>query len=55
MKNPPNIFGFLDICVRIGSQKFFVRLQEHLPSAVNMLTNSHTIYDLTKRHVFQLN
>ena len=49
-----NVFDFLDNCIWIGSSKFSLLWREHSSSAVNMLTSSPEISDLTKNDSFYL-
>ena len=54
-KNEKN-FTFLDECIWYGAFECIwvhsLLLQQYLPSAVNLLTNSLKISDLTNRSVF---
>ena len=46
------MFKFSDNCVWIGSGKFSLLLQEYSQLAVNVLTSSPKISDLTKNNFF---
>ena len=48
-------FCFSDNSIWSGSVKFSLLIREHLPSAVNVLTNSLKILHIPKRYFFQLN
>ena len=48
-------FGFLDNCIWIGCMKFSLILREYFSWAVNVLTKSPSVANLTKRDLFQLN
>ena len=50
-----NVFGFLVNCVWIGKDKPHLLGQEYSPSAVNVLTSSPKISDLTKNDFCKLN
>ena len=55
MKNPEKVFRFKDQGVWTCSVKVCILRQEYMNSAVNVLTNSPNILDLTKADFFQLN
>ena len=55
MKNPEKVFCFKDNGVWTCCVKVCILRQEYLNSAVNVLTNSRNILDLTKADFFQLN
>ena len=55
MKNQENIFCFKDNGVWTFCVKVCILRQEYVYSAVNVLTNSPNISDLTKEDFFQLN
>ena len=55
MKNPENVFSFKDNGVWTCCVKVCILRPEYVYSAVNVLTNSPNISDLTKAHFFQLN
>ena len=55
IKFPKSASGFLDNCIRVEFWKFPVLWGENFSSAINVLTNSPKISDLTKREVLQLN
>ena len=46
------MFGYSDKCISIGRGKFPVLYREYLASAVNVLTNSPKILDLTEIDIF---
>ena len=54
-RNSENIFGFLNNCIWIACSNFCLLWQEYFSLAVNVITNSSKISDLTKRDVFQFN
>ena len=49
------VFGFKNKSILIGCGEFFLLWREFLSLAVNVLTSSPKISDLTKREVFKLN
>ena len=53
-ENLEKVFCFLDNCVWIGWGTFYLLRRKYLSSAVNVLTNSSKISDITKRDVFQI-
>ena len=55
MKNPEKEFCFKDNGVWICCLKVCILRREYVYSAVNVLTNSPNILDLTKADFFQLN
>ena len=55
MKNPERVFCFKDKGVWTCFLKVCILWQEYMNSAVNVLTNSPNILDLTKADFFQLN
>ena len=55
IKFPQKASGFLDNCIWIGCEEFSLLWQEYLSSAVDVLTKSPKILDLTKIEVLQLN
>ena len=55
MKNPEKVFCFKDKDVWTCCVKVCILRQEYMNSAVNVLTNSPNILDLTKADFFQLN
>ena len=55
MKNPEKDFCFKDNGVWIFCLKVCILRWEYVYSAVNVLTNSPNILDLTKADFFQLN
>ena len=55
MKNPEKVFCFKDNGVWTCGVKVCILRREYLYSAVNVLTNSPNILDLTKADFFQLN
>ena len=55
MKNPEKVFYFKDNGVWTCCVKVCILRPEYMYSAVNMLTNSPNILDLTKKDFFQLN
>ena len=55
MKNPENVFRFKDNDVWTCCVKVCILRPEYMYSAVNVLTNSPNILDLTKADFFQLN
>ena len=55
MKNPENVFCFKDNGVWTCCVKVSILRPEYVYSAVNVLTNSPNILDLTKADFFQLN
>ena len=55
MKNPEKVFCFTDNGAWTCCVKVCILRQEYLNSAVNVLTNSRNILDLTKADFFQLN
>ena len=55
MKNPEKVFCFKDNGVWTCCVKVCMLPPEYMYSAVNVLTNSPNILDLTKADVFQLN
>ena len=55
MKNPEKVFCFKDKDVWTSCVKVCILRQEYMYSAVNVLTNSPNILDLTKADFFQLN
>ena len=54
MKTWKKDFGFLDNSIWVKCGKFSLLCREYLSKAVNLLTNSAKISDLTKRDVFKL-
>ena len=54
MKNPENVFFFKDNGVWTCCVKVCILRPEYVYSAVNVLTNSPNISDLTKADFFQL-
>ena len=48
-------FYLSDNCIWIGSHEFSLLWQEYLLWAVNVITGSLNIWDLTKRDLFELN
>ena len=55
MKNPEKVFCFEDNGVWTCCVKVCILRQEYVDSAVNVLTNSPNILDLTKADFSQLN
>ena len=55
MKNPEKVFYFKDNGVWPCCVKVCILRPEYMYSAVNVLTNSPNILDLTKTDFFQLN
>ena len=55
MKNPEKVFRFKDKGVWTCCVKVCILRLEYVYSAVNVLTNSPNISDLTKAGFFQLN
>ena len=55
MKNPEKVFRFKDKDVWTCCVKVCILRLEYVYSAVNVLTNSPNILDLTKADFFQLN
>ena len=55
MKNPEKVFCFKDNGVITFCVKVCILGPEYMYSAVNVLTNSPNILDLTKADFFQLN
>ena len=55
MKNPEKFFRFKDKGVWTCCVKVCILRREYVYSAVNVLTNSPNILDLTKAGFFQLN
>ena len=55
MKNPKKVFYFKDNGVWTCFVKVCILRPEYMYSAVNVLTNSPNILDLTKADFFQLN
>ena len=55
MKNPEKVFCFKDNGVWTCCVKISILRQEYVYTAVNMLTKSPNILDLTKADFFQLN
>ena len=55
MKNPEKVFCFKENVVWNCCVKVCILRPEYMYSAVNVLTNSPNILDLTKTHFFQLN
>ena len=55
MKNPEKVFCFKDNDVWTCCVKVCILRPEYMYSAVNVLTNSPNILDLTKADFFQLN
>ena len=55
MKNQEKVFCFKDNGVWTCRFKVFILRPEYVYSAVNVLTNSPNILDLTKADFFQLN
>ena len=55
MKNLEKVFCFKDNGVWTYCVKIFILRREYVYSAVNVLTNSPNILDLTKADFFQLN
>ena len=55
MKNPEKVFCFKDNDVWICCVKVCILRPEYMYSAVNVLTNSPNILDLTKADFLQLN
>ena len=55
MKNPEKVFCFKDNGVWTGCVKVCILREEYMYSAVNVLTNSPNVLDLTKADFFQLN
>ena len=55
IKNPEKVFCFKDNGVWTSCVKVFILRPEYVYSAVNVLTNSPNILDLTKADFFQLN
>ena len=54
IKNEENVFSFSDNCILSGSCKLSVELREYSQLAVNVLTSSPEISDLTKKDFFLL-
>ena len=54
MKNPEKVFFFKDNGVWTYCGKACILRREYIYSAVNVLTNSPNILDLTKAEFFQL-
>ena len=54
-KNPEKVFCFKDNAVWTFCVKVYILRREYVYSAVNVLTNSPNILDLTKADFFQLN
>ena len=48
------VFCFLDDCIEIDCCKFSLSQREYLSSAVNLLTSSAKILDITKWDILQL-
>ena len=55
MKNPEKVFCFKDNGVWTCCVKVFILRLEYVYSAVNVLTNSPNILDMTQADFFQLN
>ena len=55
MKTPEKVFCFKDKGVWTCCVKVCILRQEYMYSAVNVLSNSRNILDLTKADFFQLN
>ena len=55
MKNPEKVFCFKDNGVGTFCVKICILRREYVYSAVNVLTNSPNILDLTKADFFKLN
>ena len=55
MKNPEKVFCFKHKGVWTCCLKVCILRQEYMKSAVNVLTNSPNILELTKADFFQLN
>ena len=55
MKNPEKVFYLNDNGVWTCCVKVFILRPEYVYSAVNVLTNSPNISDMTKADFFQLN
>ena len=55
MKNWVKGFGFFDNFIWIGCAKFSIEWREYLSSAVNVLSDSPEISDLSQRDIFLLN
>ena len=55
MKNPEKVFCFKDNGVWTCCDKVSILWPKYVYSAVNVLTNSPNILDLTKADFFQLN
>ena len=55
MKNPEKVFYFKDNGVWTCCVKVCILRPEYMYLAVNMLTNSPNILDMTKKDFFQLN
>ena len=49
-----NIFFLCEKCILIACVKFSLLRREYLSSVVNLLTNSLTIFHITKRDLFKL-
>ena len=52
---PQHVFTFLDNCICVGNAKFSLLWGAYSQSAVNVLTSSPKISDLTKNDFFKLN
>ena len=55
MKNPEKVFCFKDNGVWTCCVTVCILRREYVNSAVNVLTNTPNIFDLTKADFFQLN